>query len=139
MKKLENNNDEDYWKELEGLDRLELLEKVSKFLNDPNKDQFTEWISERQEGILNSYIKGIKAGRQNAFNLSLHDFGVFLYISMRYKGGMIKGEKGELKPQTIKLQKELDQLYTPENIENELKRLGVFTDEDLDNDKRKET
>lgn len=133
MKELNNNNNFDYWKVLENVDKLQLLLNLKNMhIEDPELKQLSEWIKDKQEGILKSYIKGIEELRSMAFNLSLHDFGLFLYIAMKYKGGTGSSTKLELKPQSMQLQKELEDRFSQDNIENAIKELGVLTKDELD-------
>lgn len=134
--RLENDSEDyDYWKELEGIEMFQLMSNVNILVReDPKNEQLKSWIEKHQEGILHSYIKGLKEFRKDAFHISLHDFGLFLFVAMKYKGGIIKGEKPELKPKSIKLQKELDEMYSKDNVNKAIKDLGIITKEDLDKD-----
>lgn len=122
----------DYWKILDSLDKSEILQKLNKIVQkDPKGKQMSEWVKKHRRGIFESYMNGLKEGKHDAFLISLHDFGLFVYIATNTKGNE-KKEKVELNPKSLKLQKELDELYTEENINKAIEDLGIFVDGEND-------
>lgn len=133
----DDGEDIDYWYILDNCNKQFIISKVRELLkNVSNVKVISEWTIKHQKGLMKSYIEGLKELKEDAFFLSMQDFGMYVFVALTIgtdKDSLIKSV--EPKPQSIQLQKELDDLYTKENVNKAIEDMGIFTtDEGKDND-----
>lgn len=124
----EHNEDEnatDYWAIIRGIDQASLLKNLALLMrSDPKGTKLQTWMDKNQQGLVTSFIKGVEEGLPESFRMSLHDFGLYVFVVLTFQmeemEDFVEEEPVEIKPQSTKLQKELEQLYKEDNIQKEI-------------------
>jgi hypothetical protein len=120
-----------YWKLIENENRETIFQKILTSIRiDPAGKKMLQWLDTSRKGLMKSYIQGITDLREEALNISLHTFGLMVFVTLHvtHPNNEIEEYVG-LKPQSIQLQNELDDMYNDDNIKNAIKELGIFTDD----------
>ena len=130
----EDENEIDYWEILDKKDSKFVFESLKNIITkDPSTKKVTEWTRKHQKGLMKSYIEGLKSLREDAFMISMHEFGMFVYVAVNINKDSPEIKKTiEPKPQSTKLQSELEDIYTEDNINKAIKDLGIFTKDEGD-------
>jgi len=131
----DDDKDIDYWKILDDSDKSFIIGTLNKIVN-KEINTITKWTTKHQKGLMKSYIKGLQELRKEAFFISMQEFGMFSYVAININEDSPEVQNAvEPKPQSTQLQKELDDIYTNENINTAIEDLGIFTiDEDINDD-----
>ena len=143
---LDDFSDDDeinYWEVLENADQSTLGVKMIEIMaKDKDGEMIQSFMVNHHDAILKQYVKALHNLNDKAIKMSFHEFGSRIFVIMtsndKYLTGEKKRDKVELKPKSLKLQEELDDIYTDENITSAIEELGVFTkgekEEDEDNE-----
>lgn len=122
FKKIKDKSNMDYWKKIEKLDKTKAVKCLGKMLaKDPAANTMIKWLNKNDKELFNTYMKGLKDNIIYAKTLSYKDFGMYVYIA--FVLDINNTEIIEMEPKSIKLQKELELLYTEENINNAIDNL----------------
>lgn len=121
-------------KQASGVDLIEAMDRLMK--NDKDGEKLQNWMMKHQMSLKEQYMRAIENENELALKISLHDFGINVYVIMNSNDVYLSGEKErtkvEQKPQSTKLQKELEERFTDENIASAIDELtgGEYTDDD---------
>jgi len=128
----ENNNNINYWKILDESDKEWVQNSLNIVISrDPSVKKIIEWTKENQKSLMRSYIKGLTDLKEDAFRMSMQDFGMYSYIAVNFDKDSLEFKPVvEPKPQSLQTQKELEELYTEENINKAIEEMGIFTNDD---------
>ena len=130
----EDENEIDYWEILDNSDKEFIFKSLKTMISkDPSAKKISSWTMKHQKGLMRSYIHGLQCLREEAFLMSMHEFGMFVYVAININEDSHEIKKiVEPKPQSIKLQDELEELYTEDNINKAIDEMGIFTKDEGD-------
>jgi len=142
---MEELNYENVWNKLSDSNHMECLLYLNKLLSKRGgMDRLNGFTDKHEDTLWEIYLRSVQEKREEIMFLSFKQFGMTCFVEYVLKPEVnledfyeLEEEKQnvEPKPQSKKLQKELDNIYTKENIDSELEGLGIFTKEDLDDNK----
>ena len=105
-----------YWSLLEGIHVPTLKKNMTlTFGTKEGQEEFKEWLSKHAPAMFEQYINALQQNKPEAVITSLNDFGMYCFVSMKYKMGKVI--KAEDKPiQTTETQKEVEDKFQEDNV-----------------------